>query len=470
MADTVSIWSGERLSPGKAETEKTGHRTIFEQDYDRILFSSAVRRLSDKTQVFPLDSNDAVRTRLTHSHEVANIARSIGLRAKTLQDDAFDTADYFRTVAPILASAGLAHDLGNPPFGHQGEAAIGEWFAKRQTWIFDRKKVQGDEQIDPVQDLYRDEFLKFDGNPQSIRLLTRLQTSQGKVGLDLSAGTIMAAMKYAVCAHNVDTNHPARKKAGYFESERVVIDWARKETGLEEGQRHPLAWITEAADDTAYSVLDIEDSMKKGIISPDDLLTILKSDDELQELPVVATIQAKFDTVDHLDRPPIVRRDIKIGYARSYLIEALILHATDSYLAAKSAIWDYSQNVALMDTSKLCDKLKEIARQYAFGNPEVLFIEGKGRRAIYNLLDYIWEAISTRKSDEEIHSSRKEAFSRYVFSLISPNYVEAAYADNCGDGQASVLRYRELRLLSDMISGMTDQFSLDLHEKIASLK
>jgi dGTPase len=281
----------------------------------------------------------------------------------------------------------------------------------------------------------------------------------------------MASMKYSVCASNADPDakDAARKKAGYFASEKATIDWAREHTGVKEGQRHPLAWITEAADDSAYSVLDIEDSMKKGIISPDDLLTILKSDDELKGLPVVTTLQGKFDVVDHLDRPPVVRRDIKIGYARSYLIEALVMHATQAYLDAKEAIWSYSQKAGLMDTSALCEKLKDTARQYAFGNSEVLFVEGRGRRSIYRLLDFIWEAIATRKN-EEIHSSRKEAFSRYVFSLISPNYVEAAYSDNCAPGQSSVLRYRELRLLTDMISGMTDQFSLDLYDKIASLK
>jgi len=183
----------------------------------------------------------------------------------------------------------------------------------------------------------------------------------------------------------------------------------------------------------------------------------------------VVRMAEKFDIVDHLDRSPIVRRDIKIGYARSFLIEDLVVHATNEYLARKTQIWCYENQTALMDTSPLCEKLKQVAKQYAFGNSEVLFIEGRGRRAVYRLMDFLWEAI-THRSDKEIHSSRKEAFSRYVFSLISSNYIEASQAENCSDGQASELRYRELRLLTDMVSGMTDQFALDLFDKVQSLK
>lgn len=354
---SASLWSETRLPTGSGGDEKAGeHRTTFEQDYDRILFSSAVRRLSDKTQVFPLDANDAVRTRLTHSHEVANLARSIGLRAITEDNGAFDGADFWRTVLPVLGAAGLAHDLGNPPFGHQGEAAVAEWFALREKWIFDRTSNGKDAAgVPPILAEHRNDFLKFDGNPQSLRLLTKLQTSHGKVGLHLSAGTIAATMKYTVSAANTDKSDPSRKKAGYFHSEKNVVDWVRSETGLAEGQRHPIAWITEAADDTAYSVLDVEDSMKKGIISPDDLLTIL-------------------------------------SYARSFLIEDLVIHATQEYLARKKDIWGCTNNVGLMDTSPLCDRLKEIAREYAFGNSEVLYVEGKGRRAVFKLMDFFWDA------------------------------------------------------------------------------
>ena len=117
------------------ESDKLSWRSVFQQDYDRLLFSTPVRRLSDKTQVWPMDENDGVRTRLTHSHEVANLARSLGSRIATQEGALFD-ADLHRTIQPILWAIGLAHDLGNPPFGHQGEAAMGRWFEDRAGWIF----------------------------------------------------------------------------------------------------------------------------------------------------------------------------------------------------------------------------------------------------------------------------------------------------------------------------------------------
>ncbi|MGZ5905642.1 MAG: dGTP triphosphohydrolase, partial [Reyranella sp.] len=187
------------MSPGReppksgSDDDRTGHRSEFERDFDRILFSTPVRRLSDKTQVFPLDRNDGVRTRLTHSHEVSNLARSIGSRIARERPDAFEGQDLDRTVLPLLGAIGLAHDLGNPPFGHQGEAAISQWFKDRYSWIFDRKADAEDaEKIQPIPHSHLPEFLAFDGNPQTFRLLTRLQTSIGKAGLDLTAATLVA--------------------------------------------------------------------------------------------------------------------------------------------------------------------------------------------------------------------------------------------------------------------------------------
>lgn len=128
-----TIWSGKRA--GDVADEKVGLkrdmvRSRFQQDYDRLLFSTPVRRLSDKTQVWPMDDNDGVRTRLTHSHEVANLARSIGTRIHSSKPDLFAGADIHHVVQPMLSAIGLAHDLGNPPFGHQGEAAIARWFPR----------------------------------------------------------------------------------------------------------------------------------------------------------------------------------------------------------------------------------------------------------------------------------------------------------------------------------------------------
>lgn len=469
---SLNLWCEERQQPNKTESElpsdPIGHRTVFEQDYDRILFSTPIRRLSDKTQVFPLDTNDGVRTRLTHSHEVSNIAKSIGLSILHSKPDAFGDADAMRTVLPLLGAIGLAHDLGNPPFGHQGEAAVCDWFTKNSEWIFDRKAKEGGEAIPPVTDEFRTEFLKFDGNPQTLRLLCHLQTSVGRAGLDLSAATIMAAIKYPFRAGK-EGNGPLNKKHGFFLSEQPIVEWGRCQTGIAEGQRHPLTWIMEAADDIAYSMLDVEDAMKKGIFSPDDLYNILLIDDSVSKDGIFVKIKEGFKKSDDSRRIAPIVRDIKIGYIRSYLILDMVNHATNQFIGNLKSIFDLSHAEPLMDNSELCNCLKKMARDFAFGNSEVLFEEAKGRKAIEELLDDFWHAISDRKEYDDLRSKRRSAKGKFVYSLLSPNYLEEAFDPPCGTPDvAKTIRYRELRLLTDMISGMTDNFAIAMRDKIRS--
>lgn len=467
-----SLWSNARISPGKTDDQVSSedHRTAQERDYDRILFSSSVRRLSDKTQVFPLDENDSVRTRLTHSHEVSNLARSIGLRIEACTPGTFENQDVHRTVLPLLGAGGLAHDLGNPPFGHQGEAAISSWFEEKKGWIFDRlTHKRNSEPVPPIENDFRNEFTSFDGNPQAFRILARLHPSQGKVGLDLTAATLLASLKYPVCSANVDDSNDATKKYGYFCSEKEIVDWARSKTGLEEGQRHPLSWIVEAADDTAYSVLDVEDAMRKGIISPEDLRNILRCDRGLESCSIATRIDEAFSKADSSERQPVIVRDIKIGYARSILIDELVKHATTEFISLKPAIWDFSHKKGLMETSPLCRRLKDVAHQYAFGNTEVLHTEAKGRHGVKDLLDAFWHAIRTRKKEDSISSRRINAKARFVYSLFSANQLEVADEIQTDHITASRLRYRELRLLTDMVSGMTDSFTLRLAERVAGI-
>lgn len=471
----ATIWSDRRvgeLNDEPAGTTSDAVRSRFQQDYDRLLFSTPVRRLSDKTQVWPMDDNDGVRTRLTHSHEVANLARSIGTHIHTANADLFSGAELHQVIQPMLSAIGLAHDLGNPPFGHQGEAAIGRWFEQRKDWIFTNhdKGVRGLPTSIP-DDLHA-EFLKFDGNPQTLRLITKLQTNIAHLGLDLTSATLAAAIKYPVGAANRVKNNPIAKKYGYFEAERALVGGLRKETGLGEGQRHPLTWIMEACDDIAYSVLDVDDAMKKGVISPDDVLASLRADTTTSEHAAVMKAQTKFDEVEAAGRRPELARDIKIGYLRAYFIEALIAHASEGFVAAGAAITDFSHPTPLMDDSVLCEKLKSLARQHAFGNPGVLRMEARGAEAIDGLMTAFWEAIHDRPPEDfdDILARRSGAKNKYVFALISQNYLEdASRATNAG-GIAASVRYRELRLLTDMLSGMTDTFTIKLWEELKGMQ
>lgn len=474
----LNLWSDERQSPRPVvgpsaavseEADPAGVRSRFQQDYDRLLFSTPVRRVADKTQVWPMDENDGVRTRLTHSHEVANLARSIGTRVVKTSKKPFGETNLHEVIQPILSSIGLAHDLGNPPFGHQGEIAIGAWFERRKNWIFTHKDDRQKSEKLPatVPKHLWPEFTEFDGNPQSLRLITKLQTSHGRVGLDLTAATIAASLKYPVDTQHRSKKSPAIKKAGYFESERGIIDWVRQHTGLSEGKRHPMTWIMEACDDIAYSVLDVDDLLKKEIISPDDVRVMLEHDRDLIGNETIDKLTAKFKVVNGEPRRAEIQRDIKTGYLRAYLIEALIVEASRVFVQNMAGILDLSHHEPLMQNSYLCDALKRVARQYAFSHRNVLKTEAIGAAAIDNLMSAFWTAIHMREDQTKMLSSRVGARARYVYSMISPNYLEEA--DTSAAGDAGTMRYRELRLLIDMVSGMTDTFALRIWQELEAI-
>lgn len=466
----TNLWSDNRLSPvlrgasSSVAVAADPYRSRYQQDYDRLLFSTPVRRLSDKTQVWPMDPNDGVRTRLTHSHEVANLARSIGTRIHRSEPTVFQGIDLYDVIQPMLLAIGLAHDLGNPPFGHQGESAMGAWFEARSSWIFSKLSPEGEGVPVSVPSDLRSEFLKFDGNPQSLRLIAQLQTSVAHAGLDLTAATLAASLKYPVGSAGLDKGRPIRKKIGYFESERIVVDWFRAETGLGEGQRHPLTWIMEACDDIAYSVLDVDDAMKKCVVSPDDVLSVLASDVKLADSAAVSKLRERFAKAEAAERSPEIARDIKIGYFRATMLDALVGEASQAFIAQKDDILSLKEATPLMDGSDLCDALKGVARQYAFSNSRVLEMEAVGAAAIQGLMTMFWHAISRREKYENLLSRRTNPIDKYVYALISPNYLEVASREV--SGPAGSVRYRELRLLTDMISGMTDSFTIKLWEQL----
>jgi dGTPase len=366
-----------------------------------------------------------------------------------------------------LLAIGLAHDLGNPPFGHRGEVAIGHWFERRKSWIFTHSEACGAELSQSVPEPVWPEFAEFDGNPQSLRLLAKLQTHIDGVGLDLSASTLAAGLKYPVHVSNGKKGTPSAKKGGYFVSEREVVEWVREQTGLKEEQRHPLTWIMEACDDIAYSVLDVDDLLKKGMMSPDDVLVILRR--RLNNHVTIGKLATRFSHVESKPLVPEIQRDIKIQYLRALLIQALIDHASIIFVKNDAAIFSYNHERALMDNSPLCEALKEVAQQNAFRHPTVLRTEALGAIAIDGLMIALWDAISDRKDQDDLRSLRRGARTRYVFSLISPNYIEQAVASNAVSGPASGLRYRELRLLTDMVSGMTDTFAIKLWNDISAI-
>jgi dGTPase len=471
-----NIWSSVRLGGPKKETTvedvcvvTADRRTPFEHDYDRLLFSTPVRRMADKTQVFPLDRNDSVRTRLTHSHEVSNLARSIGNRLVRTQRGIFGDDDADSAAPVILAAIGLAHDLGNPPFGHQGENAVRRWFKEKRDEVF---VFDGGE----LSDNLAQDFLNFEGNAQTLRLVTRLQVSSGEFGLDLTAATLASLMKYTVPAHRAGkaASRPmaSTKKVGYLSSEESIVALIRAYTGLSEGQRHPLTWLMEACDDIAYSVLDIEDAIKKAIVSPEDVLAYLrrivrKGRNEAKENEYLAILVTQLDSDfaradEH--RRPSKAGEIKASYLRARLIETLITGAAGAFVSARDDIFGHKREASLLEDgsawSEIYNDLKSFSRTYAFNHPAVLRTELQGSVALSRLLDWFWDAIKLREDLYKPGSQRKTAFTAYAYSLISDNY--RCIFEEWNSAFPLPLRYFELQLLTDMVSGMTDGFAMQL--------
>lgn len=464
--DWEIIMSGARRKD-KGQTPSSSDkefRTNFERDYDRIIFSTPFRRLADKTQVFPLEVNDSVRTRLTHSLEVSNLARSIGtalaFNLKLFPEEIIPQ----RNIPAVLGAIGLAHDLGNPPFGHQGEVAIREWFEKKKSDIFNDK-------FGLTEAMTRD-FLSFEGNAQTLRLLTRLQVVNDDFGLNLTYGTLAGLMKYPVPSNKVDDCTVGSKKFGFFQSEQSIVEDIWKKTGLAEGVRHPLTYIMEACDDIAYSVIDAEDTVKKQLVSFVDLIEYLRHNGS--EDPVVSeVIRKSMDTHSSFRSAilsPVELNDIAMQMFRVHSISLMTQKIIDIYKVKHDELTHGVQQqldlVSQSEANDLCKILKKFDLTYGYKHKSVLALELHGYNIVNALMDMIWEAITSRKIHEDVSSKRDTPFAAYVYSKISENYRRVFESES----NKLPIRYRECQLLTDMISGMTESFSILFYEDIKRYK
>jgi dGTPase len=477
-------------------------RTEAERDFDRILFATPTRRLGDKTQVFPLDKNESVRTRLTHSHEVSNLARSIGthivhseLHNRIVADAVVDgkLADegrLKRSVPATLAAVGLAHDLGNPPFGHQGEEAIRTWIRRNEQQIFTPASggepyENGAEMVQPdlrrITPAQKQDFLQFEGNAQTLRTVSRLQVVKDARGLNLTFGTLAALMKYTVGSERVlgKEGPAARKKIGFFCSEHELVRRIHSETGLSEGCRHPLTYIMEACDDIAYSIIDAEDAVKKQIVSFPDLMFWIKNRPEYKkesEGDLIKWVVAKSEHESIKAREsrlsPSEWNDVSVQLFRSYAIGAAVSAVIDAFSSKYDELITGGLKDPLLTNSRaenFCELLKDFDKIHAYRYRGVLEIELGGFNVINDLMDLFWEGIIRRQNFSDVCSPRSTPFARYAYGRISENYrriFEERLPVPCYDRTSLPIRYRELQLLTDMIAGMTDQFALDLRQEL----
>ena len=431
----------------RPESLRTGvGREEIERDYDRILFAAPTRRMADKAQVFPMEKNDSIRTRLTHSHEVSNLGRSIGTRLAFMHKrqvfgDAANHLNVERTVPSLLAAVGLAHDLGNPPFGHQGEVAIRRWFQKATLLSFSQ------------------DFLRFDGNCQTFRLLTKLQILNDTYGLNLTYATLACLMKYPTFWNSAADKH--YRKFGLFESERDIAVDVWRQTGLAEGMRHPLAYVMEACDDIAYSVIDAEDIVKKGYASFVDLIDHLRShESDAVVHEVVAAAATKNGEFKQALLSSAELDDLSMQMFRVKAIAVMVESATAAFADKVGPIMSGEQtpDFELIGHSKcgiLCGALKEFDEKHGFLNEAVLRLELEGDGYIHETMDMLWYAIG--------HHEDEDPFARYAYGRISENYRRVYESGEKTDSGKA-------HLLCDAISGMTERYLISLHGELKALR
>lgn len=281
------LYVDEKIKTSSTITKENDTRNIFKKDFDTICFSSSFRRLQDKAQVFPLEDDDFVRTRLTHSIEVMSIAESLGEGASRLIEGKEkninqDTIEKVKYIPLILRSAALIHDIGNPPFGHLSEGIMREWFSNNLEKIFYSEKTKtvfydeaaNQKHSDRLKTILGDkaaDFINFDGNAEALRIIYRLQTTSSNNGsMKLSYPLLATIIKYP---RNFNTK---LKKQGFFYSERELYEEIQTKLELNH-YRHPLVFLLEAADDIAYLTTDIEDAAKKGLLDIREFILKLNS-------------------------------------------------------------------------------------------------------------------------------------------------------------------------------------------------
>lgn len=453
-----------RISPFD---DADGDRTEFEDDLGRVVFSTPVRRLQDKTHVFPLEPHDSVRTRLTHSLEVSSVARDLSQAACRRLADRIP-AQYSHAVSTIAATCALLHDVGNPPFGHAGEKAIQDWFLRK---LKENRTLAANFLGSPNPSSERSylplaqDFIQFDGNAQMVRLAARLQVFSESNGLNLTFGTLSAACKYVVSARDTHPDIHERSKPGFFETERELICRVQHETGTGVS-RNPITYLVEAADDIVNVCIDLEDGVRKKVFRWQEMIEELERHGAQGE-----AVALRKDTEKLLGKRGLAgygAGDVFAQAFRTNLMSRLIPAALDEFQESYEAVMTGQYGLELVKRSRMGSlyiACKEVVKRHIFCSPEVLRLEIMGRRVIHDLLDLYWEGVAPESRDEK-------SFSNKLYSIVSDNYRNAFEQDLNRDfptiNPAVKKHYLQLRLVCDQVAGMTDAYAVSQHKALAN--
>lgn len=465
----------QKLLSTKRHREVTGSvktkedlRSEFEKDYHRIIGSASFRRLQDKTQVFPLDKSDFIRTRLTHSLEVSSYGKSLGQNIgeyiiNYIKDPSFTWKEK-EEICHILECAGLIHDIGNPPFGHFGESAIRDWFKKNlPTMMYHGKSVES-----ILSEQMREDFYHFEGNAQALRLVTKLHYLVDENGMNLTYALLNTIVKYPVPSTGIDksTGNIKDKKMGFYLADQGIYEMIAKETGTE-GKRHPLTFILEASDDIAYKTADIEDGFVKGFISYHQLKEELK------------TLQDKepnnpFKPLERLEHKyqSGLKRGVKNPeeYAvKNWIVQVqghLINCATYGFTKNYDAIMEgtYGKDIFSGTYGEgLMNLLGDMAYRRVFVTPSIYKMEVAESVILNFLMDKFVNAVLYYDTDVKLGEIEKR-----IVSFISENYKSAYHKQAEGKDEAEKL-YLRLLLVTDYICGMTDSYAKRLYQELNAI-
>ncbi len=435
------IISTTRLGQEKLATKDNKHsRTQFQRDYDRIIFSSPFRRMQNKTQVFPLPGSVFVHNRLTHSLEVASVGRSLGsMFVEKAENEKLEVENpLFQEIGSVVSAACLAHDMGNPPFGHSGEDAIAQFFKKSTEPRLKKELSEGQ---------WRD-FTQFDGNANAFRLLSHQFNGRREGGFALTYTTLASIVKYPF--ESVLTKKP---KFGFFQSEKTIFERIANELGLLQQSenpakyvRHPLVFLVEAADDICYQLMDLEDAHKLKIHNFDQTRSLLMGFfDQQDETRQINHINETLKLVSDPNE--------QIAYLRASVIGKLVNQCVDVFWEKQCEILSGSFQKPLIDCVQptslaAMNTIKNVSVKNIYNDRSVVEIEITGYQIIGTLLEVFIEAVL----------NPEEGISRKMLQLIPDQYA----------GNHSTT-YQKVQTVVDFVSGMTDLYALDLYRKIKGI-
>jgi len=464
------LLSGDRIRSFQKSTTTRDLRTEFEKDYHRIIGSASFRRLQDKTQVFPLDKSDYIRTRLTHSLEVSSFARSLGQNVgekiiREKKDSSF-TLQMKEDICAVLQCAGLLHDIGNPPFGHFGETVIQDWFKDNLSSL----NFNGIKVTDILSEQMQNDFYHFEGNTQALRVVSKLHFLVDENGMNLTKALLGTIIKYPVSSIEIDkkSGDIRTKKMGYFYADKNIFDNIQFSLGTN-GKRHPLAFLLEAADDIAYKTADIEDALKKGCISYSILLDELKkrmeSDDENSGYArMISILEQKYKkAVDKGYKQP------DIYAVQNWVVSIqgnMLFAASDNFIEHYDEIMEGTYKKDLFHgtgVEKMMKALGDIAYQYAFISKPIFKLEIAAKSILDFLLDKFTGAVLYYDTGVKLSDLNNK-----LMTLISEDYkrIYHHFSEGCTEEEKLYLR---LLLVTDYVCGMTDSYAKNLYQELIGI-